>query len=127
VVTNTGEVRQEQKLSRFPYLSVGDHDHLRESSILLPIRSTGEEVYNVCNHDRGMSVRLRCLSLFLPVNNISNGKDRRMRWQLQGLFHLDKLVFSERFGSKGSSDEVGVGFRSRGGDLSFPRWFVKRV
>ena len=80
---------QEHEWPRFPNLSVCNHDHLREPSILLLSRPTGKEVYDVGDYDRSMAVRLRCLFLFLPVNDISNGKNRRMSRQLQGLFYLD--------------------------------------
>jgi hypothetical protein len=67
-----------------------------------------------------VSIRLRRLLLFLPVDDIPNGKDHRVGRELQGLFHLDKLGFSECFRAKGFPDEVGVGFWPRGGDLLFP-------
>lgn len=65
-----------------------------------------------------MPVSLCCLFLFLPVDDIPNGEDPRIGWQLQCLFNFDELGCCERFGSKGLLDEICVGFRSRGDNLS---------
>ena len=64
-----------------------------------------------------MAIRLRCLFLFLPVNDISDSKNRWMSHQLQRLLHLDQFIFGECFGSKGLSDEGSIWFRTRGDNL----------
>ena len=64
-----------------------------------------------------MTICFRCLFLFLPVHDISHGEDCGVGRQLESFFHFDELSVGEYLWPKGFTDEIGVGFRSRGDNL----------
>ena len=101
------------------YLAERDEDHLGATLVLLLVRLALQEAHDVRRDDLDVGVRLRCLLLLFPVDDVADGEDAGMAGHFKVFVHLDEAALVNDTLSQGL-DEFGVRLRAEGLDLMHP-------